>query len=257
VLAKIYRIRTQHEGDISREQMFHIPFDLRHRVETQRYSIPGYPCLYAGSSLYICWEELRRPKFDSVFSVRLEAQESTRILDFGYNPKMLAAAVKAQICSGTNNISLLKALLPKILFWPLTAACAIRVLHRQYPFKPEYIIPQLLLQYVKEDTRKEIDGIRYFSTHYRMPHGSLEIGCNFVFPVKTSLVSGLCPDLKQLFKVTEVLSWQIAGHIQLPHGPYPHPNTEIELLKGHSCPYATTSFGKMDEASCGMPAAFL
>jgi len=58
----LFRIRTQDSGEFSREHMFHIPFELRHLVTTQRYSIPGFPTLYAGSSLYVCWLELGRPR---------------------------------------------------------------------------------------------------------------------------------------------------------------------------------------------------
>ena len=38
-----YRFRKQISPPLSREQMFHIPFESRHKVGTQRYSIPGLP----------------------------------------------------------------------------------------------------------------------------------------------------------------------------------------------------------------------
>ncbi|MFW1494652.1 hypothetical protein ACEV9S_24505, partial [Vibrio parahaemolyticus] len=47
--------------------------------------------------------------------------------------------------------------------WPLIAACSIRVKNPSDNFKPEYIIPQLLLQWARD--YKSIDGIRYTSTH--------------------------------------------------------------------------------------------
>lgn len=44
-----YRIR-QDKIDLSKGdgELFHIPFDKRHLVSAQRYSIPGYPALYLG-----------------------------------------------------------------------------------------------------------------------------------------------------------------------------------------------------------------
>ena len=66
----LYRIRTGSLDPYSRKKLFHIPFELRHIVATQRYSIPGLPCLYLGSSLWACWEELGRPDFNKLHVAR-------------------------------------------------------------------------------------------------------------------------------------------------------------------------------------------
>ena len=254
-LSRLYRIRVPDSGDFTRQQMFHIPFQDRHKVKTQRYSIPGYPSLYTGSSLYICWKELGCPQFDSVYSVRLEAKANIRVLDFGYIPSELSKTVLLQIQSGTQNQQLLKVLLPKIIFWPLIAACSIRTLYPKAPFKPEYIMPQLLLQYVKEDLQQGIDGIRYFSTHYDQLDYSLTLGCNFVFPVKSFAPRGQCPHLINLFNMTEVLPWQIANHISMPS--IGAPSVPIELVRGCACDYINTIFGDMEGKSMPMIASAL
>ncbi|MGG2305084.1 hypothetical protein ACE4Z6_27055, partial [Salmonella enterica] len=50
-----YRIREKNDNQVySSNEMFHIPFQLRGKVITQRYSIPGFPSLYLGTSLYVC-----------------------------------------------------------------------------------------------------------------------------------------------------------------------------------------------------------
>lgn len=56
-----YRARV-HSGTkkFTYKDMFHIPFSKRGIVQTQRYSFPGYPCLYVGESVYACWEEMHR-----------------------------------------------------------------------------------------------------------------------------------------------------------------------------------------------------
>lgn len=46
--------------------MFHIPLNKRERVSTQRYSIPGVPCIYLGQNSYVCWKELDTPSIDNV-----------------------------------------------------------------------------------------------------------------------------------------------------------------------------------------------
>ena len=57
-----YRIRIHKENfPIAIDNFFHIPFEKRGLVKTQRFSIPGFPSLYLGSSIYLCWEELNRP----------------------------------------------------------------------------------------------------------------------------------------------------------------------------------------------------
>ena len=43
-------------------EMFHIKYELRGKVQTQRCSFPGLPCLYLGCSSYVCWLELNRPQ---------------------------------------------------------------------------------------------------------------------------------------------------------------------------------------------------
>ena len=58
-----YRMRMidERRTNISYKEMFHIPINNRRSVKTQRYSTPGFPCLYLGNSIYGCWEEMGRP----------------------------------------------------------------------------------------------------------------------------------------------------------------------------------------------------
>ena len=45
----MFRVRSGQLAErLSNSQMFHIPFEMRDRVATQRYSFPGLPCLYLG-----------------------------------------------------------------------------------------------------------------------------------------------------------------------------------------------------------------
>ena len=52
---RLFRIRHSETELLERNQLFHIPFKDRHLVANQRYSIAGLPCLYLGSSIYVCW----------------------------------------------------------------------------------------------------------------------------------------------------------------------------------------------------------
>ena len=48
-----------------------------------------------------------------------------------------------------------------LLYWPLLAVCSIKVIRENAPFKPEYIFPQFLLEYIlKQDCCTKIVGIK-------------------------------------------------------------------------------------------------
>ena len=48
----------------SSEEMYHIPFELRYKVGNARFNIPGFPIFYLASSVYGCWEEMKRTDLD-------------------------------------------------------------------------------------------------------------------------------------------------------------------------------------------------
>ena len=57
-----FRART---GNIENENMEnalkHTPFDMISKIGSYRFSIPGQPCLYLGSTSYACWIEMDKP----------------------------------------------------------------------------------------------------------------------------------------------------------------------------------------------------
>ena len=106
------------------DEMFHIPFEKRHLVGNQRFSLSGLPCLYLGGSSYICWEELGRKDFSTSNYCGYSLKESVNMFDM-----LLPAAI-------TDEHQIRRIVL--ILFCSLPA-------HRDYLFKPEYILPQCVL----------------------------------------------------------------------------------------------------------------
>lgn len=215
-----YRIRSERSGfaDPDRGDIFHVPFEKRRLVGNQRYSIPGLPCLYLGSSVWICWEELQRPAFDSVWVSRFKLSAKIKILDFQFSPQH-AWRIFDALQKGMPNASdrssehALKIrfgvefLKSYILCWPLIASCSIRSASHAGGFFPEYIVPQMLLQWV---TRKErVDGIRYFSA--RTPSGAAYVYAhsNLVFPARTYSGRGHCAYLSKMFLLTEPISWEL------------------------------------------------
>lgn len=235
-----YRIRIKEDNyPIPASEMFHIPFELRGRVSTQRYSIPGFPSLYLSRTLYVAWEELNRPSLTNFQAVMLRTTESFKYLDL------------TPIDWGENDNH--KDAYKYLMTWPLIAACSIRVKNSADIFKPEYIFPQLLLQWIREN--KELDGIKYNSTHVEtgMLKDSDQL-FNIVLPVKENRRSGHCSKLKELFLMTDPISWQM---LELATGGTTYLHNEvseidekikrIEIIKGKKYPYSSSALGRMEE----------
>lgn len=191
-----YRIRIS-GNELKHEEMFHIPFEKRGVVTTQRYSIPGFPSLYLSNSIYLCWEEMSRPDINVVHASRFTTLKRVKFLDFTL-PQMYREEYE-------DNDEGNKKVLKYLMTWPLIAACSVKVRNRSDFFKPEYIIPQLILLWVRKTG--EFDGIKYFSTHLDYVNTKSKGNFfNFVLPVKDNLEMGYCSNLINIFKFTDPLS---------------------------------------------------
>ncbi len=240
-----FRLRVSKENfPLTTKEMFHIPFELRGRVSTQRYSIPGFPCLYLGRTIYGCWEEMKRPNIDEFQAVKLVNVKPIRYLDL--TRPVYSADLREQ------------ELYHYFMTWPLIASCSVKVSDYSHTFKPEYIIPQLLLQLIRDT--ENIDGIKYNSTHIDF-HSSKSEGdfSNLVLPVKENRSSGFCSKLLSMFNTTESLSWQlkegaiggqvfIGGNDTLVNKRI----SQLELIKGMAYPYNYSSIGMLENFLDGM-----
>jgi hypothetical protein len=235
--SNFYRIRIHKENfSLPINEFFHVPFQQRGKVKTQRFSIPGFPSLYLGTTIYDCWEELKRPNINDFQAVRFKNIKPIKVID-------LSPPSKSNLPS--------KEYYRYLMIFPLVLASSVKVRNTDDTFKPEYIIPQLLLQWVRE--KRDIDGIAYQTTHVDLTN-SISKGefLNLVLPVKENKVRGICNDLKQKFEMTESTSIQLS---QIALGDkYFHRSkenkldkkiTDIELINGTSYPYEYSSFYKL------------
>lgn len=192
-----YRLRSK--KTLSIEEMFHIPLEQRYKVGTQRYSFPGLPCLYMGSSVDVCLEELHDKVSNecSIAAYKLNDKASPKIFDLSYffdTDFDCMDEVEKQ-----NFIELL----------PLIALCSIRC---EYPknenvrFRMEYIVPQMLLEYLMDTQHfgeNNVIGIKYRSVYHM--HDIWEYGIdhskwnNYVFPAISNQPSGLSKELQETF----------------------------------------------------------
>lgn len=234
-----YRIRIHKLNyPLKPENFFHIPFDLRGKIKTQRFSIPGFPSLYLGNSSYVCWEELNRPNLNDFQIVRLKNTELLKVIDLAPPTSIDDQPYEYY---------------KYLMIWPIVFACSVRVRNYEDFFKPEYIIPQLLLQWVRKDSR--IDGISYQTTHLDFKD-SLSKGefLNIALPVKENKTRGLCSELEKKFLMTESTSVQLnecstSGLIG-GGGAFNYSNgnvQRIELIKGIPTNYDISVFGRLEE----------
>ena len=197
-----YRARNKKEGkEFSVLDMFHIPLDKRGIVGTQRFSCPGFPCLYLSRSTHGCWEELGRPVFNTLFYSSFRVRNSFWVLD-----------LRIPDVDNCDDSQLIKAL--KLM--PLIIACSFSVNNPKDVFKPEYIIPQLLLEtiihnnHIKTKVEKTyldeniIWGILYSSSHI---NNSFCFGSNcldnIVMPIiETQNKNNYCSYLASTFDIS-------------------------------------------------------
>lgn len=186
-----YRIR-QDKIDLSKGdgELFHIPFDKRHLVSAQRYSIPGYPALYLGGDFFTSWCEMNRPKLEGLSYAKFKFKKQFRFLDLGLPYKEDSTLwEKYSLCA----------------MYPLLMACMVRVKFANAAFKPEYLMPQMMMKLVR-DNGAHLQGIAYMSN--KMPTKSdsySRASRNLVVCVYNTLCkSGYDKDLASKMQMTKI-----------------------------------------------------
>ena len=206
----------------NRERVFHTPFNLRSKISTCRYSIAGYPSLYLGTSLELCCEEIRYNHHDKLgLAARFELERNFHRNNTEIS--VIELAIKPQDFFGEenednfNSRKISRGLLYQneireayLVWYPLIAACSFMRVNKSDPFAAEYIIPQLLMQWVRSKLRSHskcnynsLIGIRYFSC---ASERCSDMGFNYVFPVNCDNVKGderYCKVLSQAFRLTK------------------------------------------------------
>jgi len=217
-IGQLYRVRKVPDNRIyAREEIFHTPFCLRSKVATNRYSIAGYPSLYLSTSVDLCLEELDYSRnLGRYIAARFAingSENKIKILELGIKPsdfkrvpdKMAEDPKKYKRQSLLKDIELIdsKTIENYFLWYPLILACSFIRINKEDPFSIEYIIPQLLMQSIKVQSKNIIIGIRYFSCSSVL---ASDMGFNYVFP---TLYSGgeelFCSTLKKVFPLTAPL----------------------------------------------------
>lgn len=244
-----YRARCVKEGLLAKEELFHIPFQIRHLVSTNRYSIPGVPALYFGENTYTSWEEFERPDFKKmVFSIFENTKEINTIQILRIED-LFEEIETNDIDDNFKFIFILRFL----IYFPLSLACSIKSKNKG-SFKIEYIIPQMLLEYVIQN--EKIDGIKFPSTKVNYQNLEKLKAYNYVFPIKKSKTSGFCSKLTETFILSEPTSLEMEELLDNPYikGTFLYSRKELQeepekltIIKNDKRQYYKTSFGKLDK----------
>lgn len=190
--------RARHLKDCryyTHEEMFHIPFEKRRKVENQRYSINGYPCLYLGRTIYACWIEMGEPALTDFAISRFKATETIKLLDLRLHKES----------EFEENETMFEQYLKTL---PLIIACSIKVKEQNSPFKPEYIIPQLIMLAISQKNNG-FQGVAYTSVQLndraKWPDYVYE---NIAIPVRSSADKGHCKKIKQWFECSDSTTYE-------------------------------------------------
>ncbi|MDD2268129.1 MAG: hypothetical protein PHY15_01105 [Eubacteriales bacterium] len=151
--------------DYKGKEMLHIPFSKRSIVKSERFSILGLPCLYLGTSSYVCWMEMGRPA-DHMFNVSPVTLDNTQqILNLAVNFRDFCWSKKY---SDVNRKSIFKLFL-------LSLATSFKVKESNRVFKSEYIISQLVMLACM---KKGLSGLTYYSKQVENDIFAYSIGVN-------------------------------------------------------------------------------
>lgn len=192
-----YRMRKEKDINIPLEGMFHVPYSLRGKISNYRYSVTGYPCLYLGKSIYTCWEEIRRPEYSNFIVSAFKPIAEITVLDM-----RLCRNHPIQNKYGVSYY---------LKFIPFILASSIKVMDDDDVFKPEYIIPQLILHSIINSNGSGYDGIIYTSTRIdERICGEPALFDNLVLPVR-NVKSNMdyCTHLANMFEMTKPMSYEI------------------------------------------------
>lgn len=186
-----YRIIGMQDSEINRTHAYHRNFKDIADIPNYRFSMNGFPCLYLGGSKEVCYRECKN-----------DGEQLLNVYNIAED-KIITFLSIAPPLTEDNKEELYKF----FLVYPLCLASLAhygeldnKVTKKKY-FHEEYIVPQLLLLYVRKN-QTEIDGIRYLSTNYRKGD-SMQSMLNYVLPVTKIKDEGFDMDLMDKFEIKE------------------------------------------------------
>lgn len=180
--------------------IFHVPNCDRWRINENRYSYSGQPCLYLGKTIQTVCAELRVENNNYLIVSKFEPSRPFKLYDL---------SIPSDIDYSENNIT------HTIFRIPLIIACTIKsIIDKKY--KLEYAIPQMLTEYIKSENYSLLEkkvikpydfdtiwGIKYTSVHInKVTAQNLELNENIIIPA-LELNGAYCNYVASLFGMSK------------------------------------------------------
>lgn len=144
-VSNLFRMRSVGDSkEYAPKDIFHVPATRRQAISSSRYSIAGYPSLYLTDSLELARHEVGLPS--SAIASHFCMSEKLGILDLGIRPDDFDFSGASHHWVGERFI------LSYLCWYPVIAACSF-VRADSEGFHDEYVIPQLLMQWLRKIER--------------------------------------------------------------------------------------------------------
>lgn len=236
----------------SRSEMLHVPLTKRSLCNSNRFSLPGIPCLYFASTTYCCWKELGEPTEMSAVAFRVN--------EHGKKLKILNLVVSQRLIDGVdwNPFCPMPELAFKMrLLFPLVIATSISALtYDKCGYIPEYTISHLIMRCLKE---LDIDGVAYSSTRiddeFQFPHG-----VNVAIPIFSESTQQRYGEICHCFEMTDPIFFncmqethtvELAKTQSYINAVFSNGFTSTVEYSGKRVPYSTTPFSGFDNILVG------
>lgn len=187
-----YRIRGVKEGYklYNQNELYTISPSNSAIVSTARFNLSGYPCLYLSESLYLAWEECRRPDFHNANFARFRNSRPLRVFCLTIpenlnSENLIFRAYLSLVCSVKSNDD-------DKDHW-------------------QYRISNLFIKMLSQTGCNELDGIKYLSSKrfekedFRIEYSRENAA--FVFPPKDIHETDHCKRLAKMFEMTKPYSY--------------------------------------------------
>ena len=149
------------------DELFHIPLSKRNLTNNERFSIAGFPSLYLSTMLPLAWQESGYPQkyyYSEYQYLKLDGRDRNFDDEFVF----LALYSPREICNWGiaekhNNFELWLTVVVKcLMMYPLVMACSFVNHSGKGAYKQEYVVPQMLMQWVLRN-KEIVQGISYFT----------------------------------------------------------------------------------------------
>lgn len=173
----------------NRNELFVIPKELDSLVGRLRFNDEGKPSLYLGNSLYIVWEECRRPPFDLVNFCRFSNERSLKVMSIYIEQRMKT--------------------LGEFIMGYFTLLTCMKTHNDDEKHQFQYVVSNMFMKCIIRNIQRkgDIDGIEYLSSRrYDCDDLLMEsktIDKLYAFPQKQIVTKGVCPQLVKMFKMTK------------------------------------------------------